>query len=467
MLYAILVEGAGPWGSVFSRDDFTDREVQDTDGDGLPEFVDAWGQPLQFFRWPVLYHSELQRGQVILPDPTNANTWDLLPPYQTFNSANTTVNAQGGSPFLERERDPLDPNQTADGSEVVGSRTVLGQVAANDSSPFTGYSPAGSVSASGGVQAFEYFFHRLTEPVAPGPQGTILGPRRDLRTPGFLFQVSDPFGRTRPAARCLSLCRFRYGRAGRQRSFLSDRQREQCHAICPGHVWWRADGLHERGHDPARIVGTISVRSRTSSSGDPTHPSTYDLQQAAKDDISNHNLQAVSRDRGLGMINSSRTQSSEAGTRAVGHGWRRLRVGRRGFTLIELLVVILIILLVSAVALPVVLPALSHRQVSEAARLLQGALAGRGIRRSQNGTPSGIRLLPDPAFPAGLSTPPTAQIDPTQPLAANRIIPDRSGARVLGRDAVGRRYLDRHHSECSLPADQRRRKLPDRHRQHP
>ncbi len=52
MLYALLVEGRGPLGSVFSRDDFTDREVQDTDGDGLPEFVDAWGQPLQFFRWP-------------------------------------------------------------------------------------------------------------------------------------------------------------------------------------------------------------------------------------------------------------------------------------------------------------------------------------------------------------------------------------------------------------------------------
>ena len=54
MLYALLVEGRGPLGSVFSRDDFTDREVQDTDGDGLPEFVDAWGQPLQFFRWPSI-----------------------------------------------------------------------------------------------------------------------------------------------------------------------------------------------------------------------------------------------------------------------------------------------------------------------------------------------------------------------------------------------------------------------------
>ena len=41
-----------------------------------------------------------------------------------------------------------------------------------------------------------------------------------------------------------------------------------------------------------------------------------------------------------------------------------------------------------------------------------------------SGTPSGIRLLPDPAFP--LVYLPNGQIDPTQPLAANRIIPIES-----------------------------------------
>ena len=46
VLYALLVEGQGPLGSAFNADDFTNREVRDTDGDGLPEFIDAWGEPL-------------------------------------------------------------------------------------------------------------------------------------------------------------------------------------------------------------------------------------------------------------------------------------------------------------------------------------------------------------------------------------------------------------------------------------
>jgi prepilin-type N-terminal cleavage/methylation domain-containing protein len=97
--------------------------------------------------------------------------------------------------------------------------------------------------------------------------------------------------------------------------------------------------------------------------------------------------------------------------------WKR----RRGFTLIELLVVILIILLVSAVTLPTVIPAITHRQVSEAARILQGALVGARDTAINNNAPAGIRLLVDPVF-NGIN-PSTGQLDATRILACNRFIP--------------------------------------------
>jgi prepilin-type N-terminal cleavage/methylation domain-containing protein len=104
--------------------------------------------------------------------------------------------------------------------------------------------------------------------------------------------------------------------------------------------------------------------------------------------------------------------------------------GRHGFTLVELLVVIFIVLIISAVALPTIMPALSHRQVSEAARLLQGVIVGAHDSALKNGAPAGIRLLPDPAFPIQYATftmpngqGQSTQINPALPLAYNRIIP--------------------------------------------
>jgi prepilin-type N-terminal cleavage/methylation domain-containing protein len=81
-----------------------------------------------------------------------------------------------------------------------------------------------------------------------------------------------------------------------------------------------------------------------------------------------------------------------------------------GFTLLELLVVVVIVVLVSAATLPVVIPAITQRQVSEGARLLQATLAGARDAAIRSNAPRGIRLLPDPAFPG------------PNPLAANRMI---------------------------------------------
>jgi prepilin-type N-terminal cleavage/methylation domain-containing protein len=95
----------------------------------------------------------------------------------------------------------------------------------------------------------------------------------------------------------------------------------------------------------------------------------------------------------------------------------RTRAGRRGnggFTLIELMVVVVIVLLISAVVLPTVVSALNNRQVSEAARILQAALAGARDAAIRANAPRGIRLIPDsilftaPAFNNGTLVSPGA-----------------------------------------------------------
>jgi prepilin-type N-terminal cleavage/methylation domain-containing protein len=286
MLYALLVSGTGPLGSVYSPDDFTDREVQDTDNDGMPEFIDAWGQPLQFFRWPLFYHSDLARGQIILPDATTAGTYDLWPPYSDpTNPTNTTFGM-----FQEREQDPLDVNQ-----QLVApgwwSSVGTGGIAANGSFPSTlvPYTTSAPTNASAGAQAFQALFHTLCEPcpsLSPPGQGAywdrggtygyrafyskflILSGGQD-RAPG-VFLYSD-------AALTANLTNASQMLIANENNAL------------PFSAGSRST------MDVADFTSSYQLSTTTISSvssGDPTNPSSYDLQQNGQDDISNHNLLA-------------------------------------------------------------------------------------------------------------------------------------------------------------------------------
>lgn len=53
LMYFLLTEMQGFGMEPGDLDQFTSNEIQDTDGDGLPEFVDGWGHPLRFYRWPT------------------------------------------------------------------------------------------------------------------------------------------------------------------------------------------------------------------------------------------------------------------------------------------------------------------------------------------------------------------------------------------------------------------------------
>ena len=52
-LYEMLVTGKAFGLTNVSTANFEQQELGDTDEDGRLEFVDAWGQPLQFYRWPT------------------------------------------------------------------------------------------------------------------------------------------------------------------------------------------------------------------------------------------------------------------------------------------------------------------------------------------------------------------------------------------------------------------------------
>jgi len=65
-LYMIVTRGGS------EAAEFNPDEIADTDEDGLPEFVDKWGNPLQFFLWPTHFDSELQKpGEGLNPQDPN------------------------------------------------------------------------------------------------------------------------------------------------------------------------------------------------------------------------------------------------------------------------------------------------------------------------------------------------------------------------------------------------------------
>lgn len=56
-LYAIVAHSTSGGGSALES--FGPSEIGDVDGDGFPEFIDAWGTPISWIRWPAAYDSEL------------------------------------------------------------------------------------------------------------------------------------------------------------------------------------------------------------------------------------------------------------------------------------------------------------------------------------------------------------------------------------------------------------------------
>jgi hypothetical protein len=251
VLYAILVEGKGPLGSVFTRDDFTDKEVQDTDGDGMPEFVDAWGQPLQFYRWPLMFHSDSQKGY--WPNPIG------------FLGAQTGPYA---SVFEPREQNPLDPNQTLMAPQWWASYNN---------------GPLGATSGNigGGVLVFQSLFHSLIEPNA-NPQSPLGG----TLTPGMFWDRATvtPLG-----ARRAFYSKFLIASGGADQE-LGIARADVFQAALTVPVLLLESQARQTDLNPDYVYSAPSSSYATAPWTNPSSGNT--LLQASSDDITNHNYQA-------------------------------------------------------------------------------------------------------------------------------------------------------------------------------
>jgi prepilin-type N-terminal cleavage/methylation domain-containing protein len=98
-LYFSLSNAAVIGDTMFAAEDFGNLEVGDTDRDGLLEFLDGWGRPIRFYRWPTRLIRPLG------PEPVSV-TPAPIPPGQL-------VAARLLMPFLPASRelviDPDDP----------------------------------------------------------------------------------------------------------------------------------------------------------------------------------------------------------------------------------------------------------------------------------------------------------------------------------------------------------------------
>jgi prepilin-type N-terminal cleavage/methylation domain-containing protein len=107
LLYYFLFHSRSFGAADTNADRFTTQEIADTDGDGLPELIDSWGEPLRFYRWPTRL-MDPDAPVVFQPD---RDDWDETTDVPVY----TDVNDDG----------ILDDNLPADGiPDPVGQRTV-------------------------------------------------------------------------------------------------------------------------------------------------------------------------------------------------------------------------------------------------------------------------------------------------------------------------------------------------------
>jgi len=127
LLYWILtnsdVYGVGP----VDESEFSSSEVKDTDGDGLLEFVDGWGRPLRFYRWPthlIRPGDGSTVGAGVITSSSTSSGVDLAPVNR--NLAGLIWSGLPAAPAVPGEVDPLTRDPDDPTGQVYRWATTLG-----------------------------------------------------------------------------------------------------------------------------------------------------------------------------------------------------------------------------------------------------------------------------------------------------------------------------------------------------
>jgi hypothetical protein len=76
---------------------FKDSEIGDVDGDGLPEFVDGWGNPIRYLRWAPAFNDSGVQANIIPPSQTATVGWT------------DPIAVNNKQVAAENDHDPFDP----------------------------------------------------------------------------------------------------------------------------------------------------------------------------------------------------------------------------------------------------------------------------------------------------------------------------------------------------------------------
>lgn len=104
LLYDFLTQANVLGSEPIGADTFSPAEATDKDGDGFPEFIDAWGNPLRFYRWPT----RLFRRNPYWKDQTTVNPIDATD-FANARVLLSTIPSYTGNPNVDLSRDPDDP----------------------------------------------------------------------------------------------------------------------------------------------------------------------------------------------------------------------------------------------------------------------------------------------------------------------------------------------------------------------